>query len=109
LPQLAWLEVSAVVALAPDDVDEDVALDESVPASVVAAVAAQRDDVALESAIVVSVVSEPVWTVSVGGAVVVAALSTVCTAIAPPRPRSAATLAAPAARRARRAGCARLR
>jgi hypothetical protein len=99
--------VSAVVALELDEVEDDDPLEASVSA-LVAGVAAQLDDVAVESATGALVLSELVCVLSVWVAVA-AGLSTACTAMAPPRPSSAATLAAPAARLARRAGCARLR
>jgi hypothetical protein len=86
---------------------DDVADDDRESVEDVGAVAAQRseDEDEDETAVDVSV-SLPLWVVS-AGVTVGAALLEVSTAMTPPRPSSAATLAAAAALRARRAGCGR--
>jgi hypothetical protein len=85
------LEVGAVAAQLFEDDDDDEEVEE-----------------AEEDVDVASVVSLPLCVVSVGLAVDAAVLSA-WTAITPPRPSSAATLAEAAAFRARRAGCGRVR
>jgi hypothetical protein len=100
--------VSGAVVELLDEVDEDEPVLDWLSALDVAGVAAHRD-VELESVEVAVELLLSLDCVASVGVTVWAALSVAWTAIAPPRPRSAATLAVAVALRARRAGCARFR
>jgi hypothetical protein len=101
--------VSAVCAEVFDEEDESADVDgESGREGTVAAQLFEDEVDEADELDVASVVSLPLCVVS-AGVTVCAALFPAWTAMTPPRPSSAATLAEAAAFRARRAGCGRLR